>query len=416
MRRIALLPVLLATFLGAPPAHAWTWPVDGPVLRPFLFGNDPYAAGLHRGIDIGAAPGTSVRAPRGGLVRFVGAVPGNGRSVTIETADGYSVTLLHLGAFSVARGATVAEGDPVAVVGPSDGIEHDLPSVHLGVRVTVDPQGYVDPLPLLPVVAPSVPEASEQEPPAEPEPSVPETPSEAPDTSVPEPPAEGAPVGQPHLPLQVPAASVPHPVHAPTIEAAAEPPIVTPVRDAAAPPTVRSRPTPTADSMVPAAPATAGREREKVAHTESAARPAASTSTQSVSVPVDLPAHEPATRTEGESQEFRLPAITLAGVLLLALLGMRRRLVRRRSSQRLYPGRAVPRARVARTEAPQPTIESAKPRGLTETPLREKPPGRSRLRPGPDRSGPRPDRGRAPARRRSTRQPVSVGLGTRRRR
>ncbi len=161
MRRIALLPVLLATLLGAPPAHAWTWPVDGPVLRPFLFGNDPYAAGLHRGIDIGAAPGTAVRAPRAGLVRFAGTVPGNGRTVTIETADGYSVTLLHLGAFSVARGATVAEGDSVAVVGPSDGIEHELPSVHLGVRVTADPQGYVDPLPLLPVAAPVVPEASE---------------------------------------------------------------------------------------------------------------------------------------------------------------------------------------------------------------------------------------------------------------
>ena len=27
--------------------------MDGPVLRPFLFGDDPYAAGLHRGIDIG---------------------------------------------------------------------------------------------------------------------------------------------------------------------------------------------------------------------------------------------------------------------------------------------------------------------------------------------------------------------------
>jgi peptidase M23-like protein len=414
VRRIALLPVLLATFLGAPPAHAWTWPVDGPVLRPFLFGNDPYAAGLHRGIDIGAAPGTPVRTPRAGLVRFAGSVPGNGRTVTIETADGYSVTLLHLGAFSVARGATVAEGDPVAVVGPSDGIEHELPSVHLGVRVTADAQGYVDPLPLLPLVAPSVPEASEPEPPAEPEPSVPETPSEAPEASEPEPPVEEAPVGQPHLPLQVPAASVPHPVHAPAVEAAAEPPTVTPVRDAAAPPTVRSRSTPMAKSMVPAAPATAGREREKVARSESAAPPRASTSTQSVSVPVEPPPPVPATRTEPESAGLRLPAITLAAVLLLALTGMRRRLVRRRSSPRVYPGRSVPRARVARTEAPQPAIESARPQGLTETPLRKKPPGRSRLRPSPDRSGPRPDRGRAPARRRSTRQPVSAGLGTRR--
>ena len=221
MRRIALLPVLLATLLGAPPAHAWTWPVDGPVLRPFLFGDDPYAPGLHRGIDIAAAPGTAVRAPRAGLIRFAGTVPGNGRTVTIETAEGYSVTLLHLGAFSVARGATVAEGDSVAVVGPSDGIEHELPSVHLGVRVTADPQGYVDPLPLLPVAAPVVPEASEPAPPADPEPSVPETPSEAPEGSEPEPPADQEPVVEPPVPVEVPVSSVPEPAHAPTVELAA---------------------------------------------------------------------------------------------------------------------------------------------------------------------------------------------------
>jgi peptidase M23-like protein len=416
VRRIALLPVLLATLLGAPPAHAWTWPVDGPVLRPFLFGNDPYAAGLHRGIDIGAAPGTPVRAPRAGLVRFAGTVPGNGRTLTIETADGYSVTLLHLGAFSVARGATVAEGDPVAVIGPSDWVEHGIPSVHLGVRVTADPQGYVDPLPLLPVVAPSVPEASEPEPPAEPEPSVPETPSEAPEAAEPEPPVEEAPVGGPHLPVQVPAASVPHPVHAPAVEATAEPPpLETSVQAVTTPPTVRPRSVQVAETVVPA-PATAGREREKLAHTGSPAPPAASTRTQSVSVPVEQPAHAPATRTEGERGGLQLPAMTLAAVLLLALLGMRRRLVRRGSPQRAYPGRAVPRARVAPAEAPRPGIEPAKPQRLTEIPLPEKPPDRSQARPSPNRSGPRTDRGRARARGRSSRQPVSVGFGTRRRR
>jgi peptidase M23-like protein len=416
VRRFALLPVLLATLLGAPPAHAWTWPVDGPVLRPFLFGNDPYAAGLHRGIDIGAAPGTAVRAPRAGLVRFVGTVPGNGRTLTIETADGYSVTLLHLGALSVARGATVAEGDPVAVVGPSDGIEHQIPSVHLGVRVTVDPQGYVDPLPLLPVVAPAVPEASEPEPPSEPGPSVPETPSEAPDTSEPEPPAE-EPVGQPHLPVQVPAASVPHPVHAPAVEAPAEPPTVeTSVPGTAAPPTVRPRSAPVAESVVPAAPPeTVGREGEAVAHTETAAPSAASTRTLSLSPPVGPPTDAPATRTERESAGLWLPALMLAAVLLAALLGMGRRLVRRRSSQRAYPARSVPLERASRADAPQAAIESAKPRELTETAVRGRPPGRSWLRPSPDRSGPRPDRGRAVPRRRATHQPVSI-VGTRTRR
>jgi hypothetical protein len=58
-----LLPVLVALQVGVQPALAWAWPADGPVLRPFVLGDDPYARGQHRGIDIGAPAGTPVRAP-----------------------------------------------------------------------------------------------------------------------------------------------------------------------------------------------------------------------------------------------------------------------------------------------------------------------------------------------------------------
>jgi pyruvate/2-oxoglutarate dehydrogenase complex dihydrolipoamide acyltransferase (E2) component len=77
-------------------------------------------------------------------------VASNGKSVTIETADGYSVTLTHLGSIAVAKGATVAEQDMIGTVGPSGTPEVDVPYVHLGIRVTADPDGYVDPLGLLP--------------------------------------------------------------------------------------------------------------------------------------------------------------------------------------------------------------------------------------------------------------------------
>src|SRR5919202_2186254 len=100
-------------------ASAWTWPVDGPVLRPFSFGSDPYAAGQHRGIDIGAPSGTAVRAAAGGLVSFAGTVPNGGKTVTIQTSTGYAVTLVHLGSIAVIRGTTVAEGASVGTVGPS---------------------------------------------------------------------------------------------------------------------------------------------------------------------------------------------------------------------------------------------------------------------------------------------------------
>jgi Peptidase family M23 len=126
--------------------------VQGPVLKPFAYDEaHPYAAGQHRGIDIGAdSVGTSVGAPAAGTVSFAGTVPTNGKSVTIETADGYSVTLTHLGSIAVSKGATVAEQDTVGTVGPSGTPEVDGPYVHLGIRVTADPNGYVDPLGVLP--------------------------------------------------------------------------------------------------------------------------------------------------------------------------------------------------------------------------------------------------------------------------
>jgi hypothetical protein len=146
------LAVLLFVFLAwAPAAYAWSWPVQGPVVRPFSYDEShPEAPGQHRGVDIGADAGERVVAPASGTVSFAGTVAANGKTVTIETADGYSVTLTHLGSIAVAKGATVAEQDTVGTVGPSGTPEVDGPYVHLGIRITADPDGYVDPLGLLP--------------------------------------------------------------------------------------------------------------------------------------------------------------------------------------------------------------------------------------------------------------------------
>src|SRR5581483_11488740 len=147
MRRALL--VLLAALLAAPAASAWSWPVEGRVLAPFVFDPaNPYAAGQHRGVDVAGSVGDPVRAPAAGTVSFAGAVPGSGRSVTIETADGWSVTLTHLGQVATRRGASVGEGDVVGTVGEPDA--GTTPYVQLGIRRTADPQGYVDPLGLLP--------------------------------------------------------------------------------------------------------------------------------------------------------------------------------------------------------------------------------------------------------------------------
>jgi hypothetical protein len=153
-RLVILLPVLLAFQVGVQPALAWTWPVDGPVLRQFNLGGDPYAGGQHRGIDIGAPLGAAVVAPAGGRVTFAGTVPTGGRTIAIRTPDGYSVTLLQLGAVGVARDQQVAEGDVVGVIGPSGEPELADPHVHLGIRLAADPNGYLDPLGFLPPQAP----------------------------------------------------------------------------------------------------------------------------------------------------------------------------------------------------------------------------------------------------------------------
>jgi Peptidase family M23 len=143
---------LIAFLAWTPSAFAWSWPVQGPVLQPFVYDvSHPYASGQHRGIDIGASvAGETVVAPAAGTVSFSGTVPTSGKSVTIETPDGYSVTLTHLGSSIVAKGAAVTEGETLGTIGPSGTAEEDGPYVHLGIRVAADPNGYVDPLSLLP--------------------------------------------------------------------------------------------------------------------------------------------------------------------------------------------------------------------------------------------------------------------------
>jgi hypothetical protein len=209
-RLVILLPVLLAFQVGVQPALAWTWPVDGPVLRPFKLGDDPYAGGQHRGIDIGAALGTSVRAPAGGRISFAGTVPTSGKSVTIQTLHGYSVTLVQLGTIGVTRGAAVAEGAIVGTIGPSGEQGAAAPHVHLGVRLTSDPNGYLDPLRFLPTRPTVTPE---------PEPA----PAPAPE-----------PAPAPAADAQVPPAASPQPTPPPE-HVAEQPSVPNHVRPAAAP-------------------------------------------------------------------------------------------------------------------------------------------------------------------------------------
>ena len=170
--RLAVLALgALLSLVLCSPAAGWVWPADGPVLRPFAAEDDPYAGGQHRGIDIAGPAGANLRSPAAGVVSFTGQVPHEGLCVTVRTPDGYSITLVHVGSIGVSTGTAVEEGDIVATIGPTGEAEQSEPYVHLGVRVTADPNGYVDPLSLLPARPVSQPQPRSAEQPAPPVPS-----------------------------------------------------------------------------------------------------------------------------------------------------------------------------------------------------------------------------------------------------
>ncbi len=145
-RRRALCATLVLAATGAT-SHAqeveYIKPMAGPIIRHFEPPPTPYAAG-HRGIDVAAPVGTDVLASAGGSVAFAGQVGGE-LFVSIDHADGLRTTYSFLSLVLVKAGATVAQGDRIALSGRGHaGSEAD--HLHFGVR-----RGdvYLDPEPLL---------------------------------------------------------------------------------------------------------------------------------------------------------------------------------------------------------------------------------------------------------------------------
>jgi murein DD-endopeptidase MepM/ murein hydrolase activator NlpD len=150
VRRIAPVIALIAALVFAPaPAFAagdWTWPVVGPLGRPYDPPASPYGTG-HRGIDILAPTDSVAVAPEAGVVSFAGRVGGRW-FVTIDHGGGLESTMSWVNATLVRRGDVVAEADPVALTGtchPGD----TSPCLHFGVRLHdayQDPLDYLGPI------------------------------------------------------------------------------------------------------------------------------------------------------------------------------------------------------------------------------------------------------------------------------
>ncbi|MFC3505044.1 murein hydrolase activator EnvC family protein [Micromonospora krabiensis] len=133
--------------VSAPPvvAGGFRWPVDGPPrpVRRFDPPPRPWLPG-HRGVDLAAPPGATVRAAGPGTVLFAGPVAGR-PVVTVGHSDGLRTTY-EPARPSVAVGASVAAGDAVGVLLDGHPGCPVAACLHWGLRRGEE---YLDPMALL---------------------------------------------------------------------------------------------------------------------------------------------------------------------------------------------------------------------------------------------------------------------------
>jgi Peptidase family M23 len=141
----AATPALVAV---ADPARAgpWTWPVGSPasppsVVRPFAPPDRPWLAG-HRGVDLEADVGTTVRAAGAGVVSYAGSLAGRG---VVAVAHGDLRTTYEPVTAAVSIGLQVAAGE---AIGRLESPGHCVPTacLHWGL---LRGDTYLDPLSLL---------------------------------------------------------------------------------------------------------------------------------------------------------------------------------------------------------------------------------------------------------------------------
>ena len=118
-------------------------PVPGPIVEAFHYEGSPFQRGLHRGVDLRAAPGDRVVATCQGVVAWA-----DPQGVTLM-CERRRVTLLTLTSVVVRTGQRARPGDDVGRAATNE--------LHLGVRHANDPFGYVDPAPLLRRHTPTLP-------------------------------------------------------------------------------------------------------------------------------------------------------------------------------------------------------------------------------------------------------------------
>lgn len=89
------------------------------VTSPYGERQDPFTGkrDFHAGIDIAAQQGSTIYAPAGGRVSFVGVRNGRGNGVDLETAEGVRIVFTHMDETKVKVGDAIVSGQLIGTVG-----------------------------------------------------------------------------------------------------------------------------------------------------------------------------------------------------------------------------------------------------------------------------------------------------------
>jgi len=128
-------PPLATAAPGPPSSYGLIWPVDAPITSAFglRWGR------MHTGIDLGAGPGTPIRAAKAGTVVSSGNDGGGyGLLTVIDHGGGLTTLYAHQSQSGVSGGSTVAQGQVIGSVGCSGHCTG--PHLHFETRIDGNPE------------------------------------------------------------------------------------------------------------------------------------------------------------------------------------------------------------------------------------------------------------------------------------